>query len=66
MLFQPAGAFVDRGPGGHHVVEQQESLSREVAAAFEGTPHILAAFLVRQVGLGRRGACAHDYATVDR
>lgn len=66
MNFQGTGTFVGRGPGGHHIVDQQQALLAEVAPAFESAAHIAQALLVRQIGLGGRGARAHKRLKVDR
>ena len=66
MNFQGTGTFVGRGPGGHHIVDQQQALLVEVAPAFESAAYIAQALLVRQIGLGGRGARAHKRLKVDR
>lgn len=66
MDFQDSGAFVCRGAGGHHIVDQQELLGAEVACAFEGATDISAAFLVRQVGLRRSCARPREHIEVYR
>ena len=60
MDFQGTGTFVGCGPGGHHIVDQQQALLAEVTPAFKCASHIAQAILVRQIGLGRRGACAYE------
>ena len=65
MDFQGAGTFVGCGSGGHHIVDQQQALLAEVTPAFECASHIAQALLVRQIGLGRRGARAYERLKVD-
>lgn len=65
VQFENTSAFIDRGAGGHHIVDQQHALASEVAPTFKSAAHICPALLERQVGLSRRGSGADDMVEVD-
>ena len=65
VQFQHARAFVGGGGRGHHVVDQQQSFPGKIGSAFKCAAHIVAPFLVRQVGLRRCRARAQQAVVRD-
>ena len=66
MQFENAGTFIDGGAGSHDVINQQNTLLREVSSRFEGAPDITVAFLEREICLAGCRAGAQDAAAVNR
>ncbi len=63
MQFERPCAFVERGAGGHHVIDQDDPFPRQVGRAMERAADILLAFAPRQAGLRR---CVPDARTAVR
>ena len=58
VQLERARAFVERGPAGHHIVDQNDMLSAHVLDAVESSAQAAQPLVERQIGLCRRMAQA--------
>lgn len=65
MVFQDAGAFVDRGARGQDIIDEQKSLAVEAPCAFKSAADIGRTCLVWQGRLRWRGTAAPAGIKID-